>query len=157
MLKIWKKFIYTSAITALVTGYCFPAYSQIIFNQRRVYIQTDRPAASYIYGSPIPTPILVNPTNGLPSGSSTIYYDNNYPMRNYPNRVILTNPNSSRLIYNNSTLVNPVIIQNPSYPRGWIRRSEIINNSPNYPYPYLTPNSLQQYNSNVEINISPGY
>lgn len=149
MLKIWKKFIYTSAITALVTGYCFPAYSQIIFGQRRIYIQTDRPSASYIYGSPIPTPILVNPTNGLPSRSSTVYYDNNYPVRNYPNRVIIYN--------NNSTLVNPVIIQNPSYPNGWIRRSEIINNYPNYPYPYLTPDSLQQYNSNVEVNISPGY
>lgn len=69
---------------------------------------------SFIYGSPIPTPMPVNPSTGLmPSRSNFHYYS--YPSVN--DRQYYSYPSIRQNELNNSTLVNPVIINN-----SWNRR-----------------------------------
>jgi hypothetical protein len=70
---------------------------------------------NYIYGNPIPTPVLVNPHNG-----QIIQRSNNFYYRSYPQRRVIIQPRVRRYI-KNSTLVNPILV-NPT-----IRRSTIIN------------------------------
>ncbi len=67
--------------------------------------QTQTPSANFIYGSPIPTPIPVNPY----TGQSTINNNQNrviYPYGNRNNRVIYYNnyyPNNGSSFYYNTT------------------------------------------------------
>ncbi|MDZ8030043.1 MAG: hypothetical protein RMY64_04985 [Nostoc sp. DedQUE08] len=66
---------------------------------------------SFIYGSPIPTPMLVDPTTGL------IPQRNNYRDYSYPQfRQNVRNFTPINPTIRDSTLVNPVIINN-SWPR----------------------------------------
>lgn len=77
-------------------------------------------AAPYIYGSPISTPMLVNPATGtLPSNRGYDYY-NSYPVNSYPVRgrvdnSTLINPTLVNPRINDSTLINPVIVNEPVY------------------------------------------
>ena len=72
--------------------------------------------APFIYGSPIPTPVPVNPATGtLPSNRSYDYYYSNpgysYPVRNRINNSTLINPTLVNPRINDSTLINPVIVE----------------------------------------------
>lgn len=78
-------------------------------------------ATPFIYGSPIPTPMPVNPATGtLPSNRSYDYYYSNpgysYPVRNRINNSTLINPTLVNPRINDSTLINPVIVnETPVY------------------------------------------
>ncbi|WP_373526943.1 hypothetical protein [Nostoc sp.] len=74
--------------------------------------QTSPAVGSFIYGSPIPTPMPVDPTTGL------MPQRNNYPDYYYPQirqnvrNSTLINPTLINPTIRDSTLVNPVIINN---------------------------------------------
>ncbi|MBD1899069.1 hypothetical protein NDI44_07680 [Trichocoleus sp. DQ-A3] len=140
----------TLGITVL-TGAISPAKAQLIiqqgvptygFPQHGVPQQS---SGSFVYGSPIPSPIPINPTTGMSDRGSSNYYRvnpnpySNYPdyYQGYPNSYpsypdyYQGYPNSypsypgypvgSHRRVNNSTLINPTLI-NPQ-----IRDSILIN------------------------------
>ncbi|WGV26235.1 hypothetical protein [Halotia branconii] len=81
---------------------------------------------SFIYGSPISTPMPVDPATGLMPSRT------NYPVYSYPRvrqRVrnsTLINPTLVNPVIRDSTLVNPVIINNSRHDRPLRQRSRII-------------------------------
>lgn len=77
-------------------------------------------AAPFIYGSPISTPVPVNPATGtIPSNRSYDYYYSNpgysYPVTGRVNNSTLINPTLVNPRINDSTLINPVIVNEPVY------------------------------------------
>lgn len=82
------------------------------------------PVSSFIYGSPIPTPMPVDPATGLMPRSSSYQ---SYPRvrQKVINDATLFNPTLINPIIQDSTLVNPVIINN-SWRRTPLRRSRVI-------------------------------
>lgn len=85
---------------------------------------------SYIYGSPIPAPMPVDPTTGL-LPSRTIY-PNYYPhVRHHRfNDSTLVNPTLINPTIKDSTIVNPVIINNSWRRTPFRGRSRVIIRSP---------------------------
>ncbi|MEA5621396.1 hypothetical protein [Nostoc sp. UHCC 0251] len=75
--------------------------------------QTSPSVGSFIYGSPIPTPMPVNPTTGQ------MLQRNHYPDYSYP---------QFRQNVRNSTLINPTLI-NPTIRDSNVVNPVIINNS----------------------------
>ncbi|BAY76461.1 hypothetical protein NIES25_29100 [Nostoc linckia NIES-25] len=79
--------------------------------------QTSPAVGSFIYGSPIPTPMPVDPATGL-TPQRIDYYNDYYNNYSYPvgtQRVrnsTFINPTLVNPTIRNSTLVNPVIINN---------------------------------------------
>ncbi|HEY9812387.1 MAG TPA: hypothetical protein V6D31_02450 [Candidatus Sericytochromatia bacterium] len=76
--------------------------------------------SSYIYGSPIPTPMPVNPVTGLQNFGNNSYRNCNF---NYPvplsgtiQNSVLINPTLINSQIYDSVLVNPKIINQPVYP-----------------------------------------
>lgn len=91
-------------------------------------------AAPYVYGSPIPTPMPVNPSTGLmPSNTtnSSNNYRNSYPEPYYSGR--------GRL--NNSTLINPTLV-NPRINDSTLINPTILNDSGYYGVPVRRERSL---------------
>lgn len=97
------------ATAALIGAVAAPASAQsviIINNGSTPYYRGNHQptVGNFIYGSPIPTPIPVNPVTG------------HTPTRNY-----FSKPRRSRTIYNstfvNPVLVNPTIIKTPRHRR----------------------------------------
>ncbi len=67
---------------------------------------------SFIYGSPIPTPMPVDPSTGL-IPQPTHYYNYSYPqVRQNVRNSTLINPTLINPAIRDSTIVNPVIINN---------------------------------------------
>jgi hypothetical protein len=110
--------------------------NSIYYNQPRVRgnsiyynnsIRENQPPSvnNFIYGSPIPTPIPVDPTTGLtPSRSSGYYYP---PYRQNVRNSTFLNPVLVNPTIQNSTLINPTIVRD-SWGRTPIRRSRVIYN-----------------------------
>jgi hypothetical protein len=74
--------------------------------------QTSPAVGSFIYGSPIPTPMPVDPATGL-MPQRTNYPDYSYPqVRQNVRNSTLINPTLINPTIRDSTLVNPVIINN---------------------------------------------
>lgn len=92
-------------------------------------IVQSQPCANFIYGSPIPTPVPVNPYTGRPCSvsSSTIVVT---PGRGILRNSTLINPTVINSTISNSVLVNPVIINSPRFPQRTLRRATIIYNPP---------------------------
>lgn len=126
----------TLGITVL-TGAISPAKAQLIIQQgvpTYGFPQHGVPqpsSGSFVYGSPIPSPIPINPTTGMSDRGSSNYYrvnPNPYPSypdyyQGYPNSYpsYPGYPVGSHRRVNNSTLINPTLI-NPQ-----IRDSILIN------------------------------
>ncbi|MEH2437278.1 MAG: hypothetical protein V7K25_24095 [Nostoc sp.] len=92
--------------------------------------QTSPSVGSFIYGSPIPTPMPVDPTTGL-IPQRTHYYNYSYPqIRQNVRNSILINPTLINPAIRDSTIVNPVIIDN-----SWHRRSFSGERSRVFVYP----------------------
>ena len=86
---------------------------------------------SFIYGSPIPTPIPVDPTTGL-IPNSTSDYSYSYPrMRQNVINSTFVNPVLVNPTIRESTLINPVIVRD-SWRRAPFGRSRVIYNYPRY-------------------------
>jgi hypothetical protein len=133
---------------ALITSTAAPASAQSVVVQGGEFsfgINHPSGGSHFIYGSPIPTPIPVNPSTGLAPSSTYNSYPNSYPTYNsyprynsYPGRSkivdsTLINPTLVNPRIQNSTLVNPVIVNEPVYRAPlYYPRSRIIY----YPYPY---------------------
>lgn len=98
--------------------------------------QVSPPATNYIYGSPIPTPIPVNPATGLAPSSTYNSYPiyNSYPARTRVVDSTLINPTLINPRIRNSTLINPVIVDQPYQSPLYYPRSRIIY--PYHPYSY---------------------
>lgn len=100
--------------------------------------------SSVIYGSPIPAPIPVNPVTGQPcSLSSNNYRDYNYrdydyrdynstrnPVRGTIQNSTLINPTIIDATISDSVLINPTIINLSRYNRRVIIRSNVIQRTP---------------------------
>jgi hypothetical protein len=76
--------------------------------------QTSPAVGSFIYGSPIPTPMPVDPATGLmPQRNHYNYPDYSYPLlRQNVRNSTLINPTLINPAIRDSTIVNPVIINN---------------------------------------------
>ncbi len=85
---------------------------------------------TFIYGSPIPTPILVDPATGLRPRSNN-YSNYSYPQtRQQVGNSTLINPTLINPTIQDSTLVNPVIINNSWRRTPFRGRSRVILNYP---------------------------
>lgn len=111
----------TPAFAQRTTSIRVPYRSGVVV-ERGYYGGVSQPygAAPYIYGSPISTPMLVNPSTGtLPSNRSYDYYhsypDNFYRVRGRVDNSTLINPTLVNPRINDSTLINPVIVNQPVY------------------------------------------
>ncbi len=110
--------------------------NSIYYNQPRVRdnsiyynnsIRVNQPptVGNFIYGSPIPTPIPVDPTTGLtPSRSSGYYYS---PYRQNLRNSTFVNPVLVNPTIRESTLINPTIVRD-SWRRTPVRQRVIYNN-----------------------------
>ena len=88
-------------------------------------------AAPYVYGSPIPTPMPVNPSTGLMPSNTSNNDRNSYPEPHY----------SGRGRVNNSTLINPTLV-NPRINDSTLINPTIINDSGYYGVPVRQERSL---------------
>jgi hypothetical protein len=127
MLKIMQShlnFLELGLAVALIAATTAPVSAQnvIIINRGSYGVSQPPTVGNFIYGSPIATPVPVDPTTGLmPSRTH-----NSYPQ--IRQRVIdstLVNPVLVNPKIQDSTLVNPVIINNSSYPR-YLRRGRVM-------------------------------
>ncbi|MBD0389200.1 MAG: hypothetical protein ICV54_22540 [Nostoc sp. C3-bin3] len=92
-----------------------PASAQSVIIIDGAYGGRQSPAVgSFIYGSPIPTPMPVDPSTGLmPQRNHYNYRDYSYPyLRQNVRNSTLINPTLINPAIRDSTLVNPVIINN---------------------------------------------
>ncbi|MEC4852486.1 MAG: hypothetical protein SAJ12_15990 [Jaaginema sp. PMC 1079.18] len=109
----------------------FPAVAQsqiIIINPSPVITQPQ--SATYIYGSPIATPIPVNPVTGKPT-----IFDRNPNLIVQPQPQIIVTPQPRRVYRNNTIIVNP-------------------NGQYYYPNPYpVNQNSYFYYDSSGNIQL----
>ncbi|MEC4892726.1 MAG: hypothetical protein SAL07_12130 [Oscillatoria sp. PMC 1051.18] len=92
-----------------------------IILRRETYIRRPvrQPSTSYIYGSPIPTPVPVNPLTGVPTIFEPRY------------RGVLPSQNINRGRIRNSTLVNPTVI-NSDISDSVLVNPVIVNPTNNY-------------------------
>ncbi|MBD0263579.1 MAG: hypothetical protein ICV78_12890 [Tolypothrix sp. Co-bin9] len=113
--------------------------NSIYYNQPRVRgnsiyynnsIRVNQPPTfgNFIYGSPIPTPIPVNPSTGLIPSHSNYYYSHPRIRQNVRNSTFV-NPVLVNPTIRNSTLINPTIVRDSSR-RSPVRRSRVIYNYP---------------------------
>lgn len=119
---------------ALISATTAPASAQSVIGVDQgilLGVSQPPPVASYIYGSPIPTPILVNPLTGLLPSSNYSYYPASptyysYPVRGNIVNSTLINPTLVNPTIRNSTLINPVIVNEQFYRTPVLGRSGII-------------------------------
>ncbi len=117
----------TKALTPLTLGAALLTSASMPAEAIPVVIQSS-PPSTYIYGSPIPTAVPVNPVTGqVYSGSSY-----NPPVYNYRSYDPVITPGGG--VIRNSTLINPTVIN--SRVSGSVLVDPVIVNSPRYPYGY---------------------
>lgn len=107
-----------------------PLQSGVVVEQG-VYPSVSQP---FVYGSPIATPVPVNPASGVIPGNTNFYsYPNSYsyPVRTRVDNSTLVNPVLVNPRIRNSTVVNPVIVNDPVY-QAPVR----YRRSPNFYYSY---------------------
>lgn len=97
-------------------------------------VNQPHPPASFIYGSPIPTPVPVNPTTGLLPSTNYSYPGYYHPRRGTIVNSTLINPTLVNPTIQNSTLINPLIVNEqlyqPVYGTRVLRGSGIIFSYP---------------------------
>ncbi|WP_138506446.1 hypothetical protein [Nostoc sp. PA-18-2419] len=90
-----------------------PASAQIIIIDGGSGFRQSPAVGSFIYGSPIPTPMPVDPATGLMPQRTDYYNNYSYPgVRQRVRNSTLINPTLINPAIGDSTLVNPVIINN---------------------------------------------
>ncbi|BDI19162.1 hypothetical protein ANSO36C_49640 [Nostoc cf. commune SO-36] len=112
----------TLAVMGVATA---PASAQSVIVIDGGYGVRQSPAVgSFIYGSPIPTPMPVDPATGL-MPQRNHYPDYYYPQlrRNVRNSTLI-NPTLINPAIRNSTIINPVIIDNSWHRRPFSGRRE---------------------------------
>ncbi|MBH8555116.1 hypothetical protein I8751_22750 [Nostocaceae cyanobacterium CENA357] len=112
---------------ATIAAMSYPVYAQsAIWINGASGVSNSPAVGSFIYGSPIPTPMPVDPATGLMPSRT------NYPAYSYPRvrqkvrNSTLINPTLINPVIRDSTLVNPVIINNSRHGRPLRHRSRII-------------------------------
>jgi len=107
----------------LLTSVGMPVEARPVVVQVQSVVQSPS-CASYIYGSPIPTPMPVNPLTGQACSSVST------PARGVIENSILINPTVINSTISDSVLVDPVIINSPRSSRTILTRDRVIYNSP---------------------------
>ncbi len=110
----------------------------VIYQHRRNYDRKPY-VTNFIYGSPISTPVQVNPYTGQVIQGSDNFHHNSYSQRR-----VIVQPRMRRYI-RNSTLVNPILI-NPN-----IRKSTIINPRILNPYHHNYGNPVHRNSGTIFI------
>ena len=117
---------------ALITATTAPASAQIVMPIG--VVNQPHPPAGFIYGSPIPTPVPVDPTTGLLPSTNYSYPGYSYPGRGTVVNSTLINPTLVNPTIQNSTVINPLIVNEqfyqPVYGTRVLRRSGIIFSYP---------------------------
>ncbi|MDZ8240422.1 MAG: hypothetical protein RMZ69_25275 [Nostoc sp. ChiQUE01a] len=115
MLKIKHSQLYwlgAGISLAVMSAAIAPASAEVIIIDSGSGIRRSPAVGSFIYGSPIPTPMPVDPATGL-TPQRTDYYNYSYPgVRHRVRNSTLINPTLVNPTIRDSTLVNPVIINN---------------------------------------------
>jgi hypothetical protein len=120
------KYLGAGVTLALLATSVFPASAQqiiVIEQDHFVQVNPQPITGSFIYGSPIPTPMPVNPSTGLMPSNSDYFYPQIRQKIQDPALVnrIFVNPTIQ-----NSTLVNPVIVNTSEHRRPLKRRSRVL-------------------------------
>ncbi|YAF95546.1 MAG: hypothetical protein AB3A66_23840 [Nodularia sp. CChRGM 3473] len=116
---------------AIMSAMSTPAFAQRIIIINGASRVSQPPAVgSFIYGSPIPTPMPVDPATGLIPSRNSHYHS--YPTVNNSR---LIKPTLINPIIRDSTLVNPVIINNSRHHTPFRGRSRVIINNSRYHTP----------------------
>ncbi len=112
---------------ATLAAMSYPAAAQsVIWIDGASGVSSSPAVGSFIYGSPISTPMPVDPATGLMPSRT------NYPAYSYPSvrqkvrNSTLINPTLVNPVIRDSTLVNPVIINNSGRHTPLRQRSRII-------------------------------
>ncbi|MBD2440019.1 hypothetical protein [Nostoc sp. FACHB-110] len=114
----------------LMSTFIAPASAQqvIVIDNNNPFGVSQPPAVgSFIYGSPIATPMPVDPSTGLLPRTRTVYPDYYPPVRHYRR---FNNPTIINPTIQDSTIVNPVIINNSWRQRPFRGRSRVIITHP---------------------------
>jgi hypothetical protein len=114
-----------ASVLALMGANNTPASAQqtIIIQRGSSYGVSQPPVVgNFIYGSPIATPMPVNPMTGLMPTRSDYYYPH---MRRSVERSRLINPNIPNLI-----IINPTVVNNSQYRRPLRHRSRVLITNP---------------------------
>lgn len=99
-----------SAQSVIVEG---GGFSYSVNQPATPFIYQSPNVAPFVYGSPIPTPVPVNPSTGS-TPRTTYYYS--YPTRGRVEDSTLVNPVLVNPRIRNSTIINPVIVDDYNYP-----------------------------------------
>ncbi|MDZ8184279.1 MAG: hypothetical protein RMX96_05370 [Nostoc sp. ChiSLP02] len=116
MLKIKQSDLYllgAGISLAMMSATIAPASAQVIVIDGASGFNQAPAVGSFIYGSPILTPMPVNPATGLTPQRIDYYNNYSYPgVRHRVRNSTLINPTLINPTIRDSTLVNPVIINN---------------------------------------------
>ncbi len=118
-------------ICAVISATITPVAAQnLIIINNSVRINQSPAVGSFIYGSPIPTPMPVNPATGLVPRCSRNREYCSYPVfrQNVNSNFGLINPTLINPVIRDSTLVNPVIFNNSRQTTPLRRRSPVKMN-----------------------------
>ncbi|HEY9711757.1 MAG TPA: hypothetical protein V6D48_26350 [Oculatellaceae cyanobacterium] len=158
----WNWSRLTKVVTPLSLGVALLTSAQMpVAAKPVVVVQPPLPSTSII-GSPIPSPVPVNPYTGKMcafSPNECRGYDTVIiPGRQVIRRQTLINPRVINSRVSDSVLVNPVIINSPGYSQGTFRGSSVIYSSPVYSSPvYSSPiYSSPTYSSPGGLRIRVG-
>jgi hypothetical protein len=115
----------TNTLTPLTLGVALLTATGLSVEARPVFVQPASCSTSII-GSPIPSPVPMNPVTGQPCAFSP-YSPVITPGRGVIRNSTLINPTVINSRVSNSVLVNPVIINSPRSPYGIVRPPVIYN------------------------------
>ncbi len=110
---------------ALISGNNTPVSAQqtIVIERGSPYGVSQPPVVgNFIYGSPIATPMPVNPMTGLMPNRSDYYYPH---LRRAVEGSTFANPNIPNLI-----IINPTVVNNSQYRRPLRQRSRVFITNP---------------------------
>jgi hypothetical protein len=111
---------------------------RVIYQHRRNYDRKPH-TTNFIYGSPISTPVPVNPYTG-----QVIQRNGNFYHHSYPQRRVIVQPRVRRYI-KDATLVNPILV-NPN-----IHNSTIINPRNLNPHRHYYGNPIHRNSGTIFI------
>ncbi|HEY9695110.1 MAG TPA: hypothetical protein V6D15_23150 [Oculatellaceae cyanobacterium] len=144
-LSNYPRLIKRTSVAAFILGVAILNVASLVEARpvRVQHINCSQSTSSFIYGSPIPTPMPVNPVTGVPNLGNNSYRNCGF-----------SNPGTVSGIIQNSILINPTLVNSQIYDSVLVNPK--IVNQPVYRSPYygIIPNI---YNYPIRSRIPMGF